>query len=91
LENAKKKKEEAKGKDDKDEEDEGKKAHGYNLTAESLVPGNESKGPKDEGEEDEGWVPGHRTTQKPKNGDKEAHDHGYQLTEPPEHGYRLFG
>lgn len=77
LENAKKKKEEAEAKKDEDDDgkDAGKKAHGYSLTADSRVPGNESKGPKDEGEEDEGWVPGHRTDGK----GKEA-AHGYSLT-----------
>lgn len=82
LENAQKKKDEAaaKAKKDGDEEkddDKDKKAsvpdHGYVLTADSKVPGNESKGPKEEGEEDEGWVPGHRTK------GKEA-AHGYSLT-----------
>jgi hypothetical protein len=70
-----KQEERAKDKDEDDEKDKdaGKK-HGYDLTADSRVPGNESKGPKDEGEEDEGWVPGHRTTQKPdeKEGAKKA-------------------
>jgi hypothetical protein len=79
LENAQKKKDEAKAKKDDEGDDEKKSSkksseHGYSLTAESKVPGNESKGPKDEGEEDEGWVPGHRTKGK----GKEA-AHGYDL------------
>jgi predicted DNA-binding protein len=74
LENAKKKKEEAAAKKDEEDEKPKKASHGYVLTAESRVPGNESKGPKDEGEEDEGWVPGHRTEDK----DKKA-SHGYRL------------
>jgi hypothetical protein len=83
LENAQKKKDEAKAKKDDeadnaddDEKKSCKKAapeHGYNLTAESRVPGNESKGPKEEGEEDEGWVPGHRTKDK---GKEAAHGYG---------------
>jgi hypothetical protein len=80
LENAQKRKDEAKGKKDDEDEKDDKKAsvseHGYVLTAESRVPGNESKGPKEEGDEDEGWVPGHRTDDK----GKEAADHGYSLT-----------
>jgi len=52
--------------------------HGYDLTAESRVPGNESKGPKELEEEDEGWVPGHRTQKK-----------AYALTDDEPHGYRL--
>lgn len=83
LENIKKKKEESK-KNDEADDDEGEKKS--SKKADSRVPGNESKGPKDEGEEDEGWVPGHRTTQKPE--DKKANsDHGYVLTAkglPPE-------
>jgi len=93
------------GDDDKDDEkkDDDEKKKGC-KTADSLTPGNESKGPKDEGEEDEGWVPGHRTTKKPK-GEKKATDDdyimalldgivakhaGYDLTETVEHGYDLF-
>ena len=75
IENAKKKKEEAAAKKGDDKDDESKKAsHGYQLTAESKTPGNESKGPKEEGEEDDGWVPGHRT------GEPKKASHGYSLT-----------
>lgn len=66
--------------EDKDEDEDEK---GACKKAESLVPGNESIGPKDEGEEDEGWVPGHRTTQKPTDEDSKKatdSDHGYNLT-----------
>jgi hypothetical protein len=59
-------------KDDKDDDDKEKESC---KKADSLVPGNESKGPKELGEEDQGWVPGHRTTQKPddeKEGGKKA-------------------
>ena len=55
----------------------GKKAdHGYDLTAESRVPGNKSKGPKELDEEDMGWVPGHRTELTPEKdeGKKKAED-----------------
>jgi hypothetical protein len=78
-------KEKMKEKDDQDEaadKDDDEKAG--SKKADSRVPGNESKGPKDEGEEDEGWVPGHRTTQKPtdeKESSKKATPvHGYNLT-----------
>jgi hypothetical protein len=78
-------KEKMKDKDDQDEaadKDDDEKA--ACKKADSLTPGNESKGPKDEGEEDQGWVPGHRTTQKPtdekESSKKATPSHGYDLT-----------
>lgn len=76
LENAKKKKEEAKAKKDDDKDDSDKKA--ADVTADSKTPGNESKGPADEGEEDQGWVPGHRTKDDDEDDSKKA-SHGYDL------------
>lgn len=65
--------------------------HGYQLTAESLVPGNKSKGPKELGEEDMGWVPGHRTTQAPveKKDDDDEKEAGKKKATNSDHGYVL--
>ena len=76
-------KEEGEGQDEASDKDDDAKMGGKN--ADSLTPGNESKGPKEEGEENQGWVPGHRTTQKPTDDEEESSKkatsfHGYNLT-----------
>lgn len=79
-------------KDDDEKESCRKSAHGYDLTADSKVPGDESEGPEEEGEEDQGYDPGRTTDEEGEPTpivEKGASGHGYHITAPTEHGYEL--